>query len=117
MKHQDLDIWKKSIDIVTIIYKITEKFPQNEQYGLTSQIRRSAVSIPSNIAEGCARFSDKDTLNFLSIAVGSIAELQTQLLIAKNLQYIENSDKITDELEIIKKMILNLSKYLKSKDD
>ena len=117
MKHQDLDIWKKSIDVVTVIYKITEKFPQNEQYGLTSQIRRSAVSIPSNIVEGCARFSDKDTLHFLSIAVGSIAELQTQLLIAKNLQYIENSDKITDELEIIKKMILNLSKYLKSKDD
>lgn len=117
MKHQDLDIWKKSINIVTLIYKVTENFPQHELYGLTNQIRRSAISIPSNIAEGCARFSDKDTLHFLSIAVGAIAELQTQLLIAKNLQYIQNSDKITDELEIIKKMILNLSKHLKSKDD
>lgn len=117
MKHQDLDVWKKSIDITTLIYKTTENFPQHEQFGLVSQMRRCAVSIPSNIAEGCARFSDKDTIKFLSISLGAIAELQTQLIIAKNLQYANNSDDIIEELEVIKRMILNLSKYLKNKEN
>ena len=116
MKHEDLDVWKKSIDIVLEIYKLTEQFPKFELYGLTNQIRRSAISVPSNIAEGCARFSDKETINFISIAIGSVAELKTQLIIAKKLQYIDNSNKITEELEVIKMMLLNLSKFLKSKD-
>ena len=70
MRHEDLEVWKKSVSVVTEIYKITETFPNSELYGLTSQIRRSAVSIPSNIAEGCARFSDKETVKFLGIATG-----------------------------------------------
>ncbi len=116
MRHEDLEVWKKSVSVVTEIYKITETFPNSELYGLTSQIRRSAVSIPSNIAEGCARFSDKETVKFLSIATGSVAELQTQLLIAKNLGYDVQVENLVDELEIIKRMILKLSKYLKSKE-
>ena len=116
MRHEDLEVWKKSVSVVTEIYKITETFPNSELYGLTSQIRRSAVSIPSNIAEGCARFSDKETVKFLSIATGSVAELQTQLLIAKNLGYDVQVENLVDELEVIKRMTLKLSKYLKSKE-
>ncbi len=116
MRHEDLEVWKKSVSVVTEIYKITETFPNSELYGLTSQIRRSAVSIPSNIAEGCARFSDKETVKFLSIATGSVAELQTQLLIAKNLGYDVQVENLVDELEVIKRMILKLSKYLKGKE-
>ena len=115
MKHEDLDVWKKSIDVVTDIYKITEKFPQSELYGLTSQMRRCAVSIPSNISEGCARFSDKETIKFISISMGSVAELQTQLIIAKNLNYIEDYKELLSELENIKKMLTGLSKFLKNK--
>jgi len=117
MRHEDLDVWKKSIEIVTDIYQITNDFPASELYGLTSQIRRSAVSIPSNIAEGCARFSDKDTIKFISVSVGSVAELQTQLIIANNLGYTNKTDKYISELENIKKMLINLSKFLKNKNN
>lgn len=115
MRHEDLEVWKKSIDIVTDVYKITENFPQSELYGLTNQMRRCAISIPSNIAEGCARFSDKDTVKFISVSMGSVAELQTQFIIAKNLNYIENYDNIKEDLENIKKMLTGLSKFLKNK--
>ena len=71
--HRDLDVWKKSIDLVTSIYKFTADYPKDEMYGLTSQIRRCAVSIPSNISEGSARTTKKDFSHFLAIALGSIA--------------------------------------------
>lgn len=115
MRHEDLDAWKKSIDIVKDIYILTEKFPQSEIYGLTNQMRRSAVSIASNIAEGCARFSDNDTLKFISISVGSIAELQTQLVISEKLKYIKDANELTSKLEEVKRMLLGLTKYLKNK--
>ncbi len=116
MKHEDLDVWKKGIDIVTEIYKITAAFPPEEIYGITNQIRRAAVSIPSNIAEGCARFSNKETLKFISVAVGSVTELQTQFIIAQNLDYISDNSEILNKLEEIKKMLIGLSKYLKDKN-
>ncbi len=87
--HHDLDVWNKAIDYVTIIYKITSVFPKCELYGITSQIRRSAISIPY-IAEGAARHTVKEFYHFLSISLGSLSELETQLLIAKNLDYIKN---------------------------
>ena len=80
--HKDLEVWKKSMDLVSNIYKITESFPNKEIYGLTNQIRRSAVSVPSNIAEGAARSSKKEFIQFLYIALGSLAELETQMIIA-----------------------------------
>ena len=83
--HRDLDVWKKSIDLVTLIYKYTAEYPKDEVYGLTSQIRRCAVSIPSNIAEGSARTTRKDFSHFLAIALGSVAELETQLIISRKL--------------------------------
>ena len=115
MNHKELDAWKQSMDLVNEVYRLTFNFPQSELYGLTSQIRRCAVSIPANIAEGCARQSDKETVKFLYIAIGSIAELETELLIAENLQYLKNNEDISAKLSKIRSLILGLIKYLKSK--
>ena len=115
VNHKDLDAWKLSIEFVSDIYNITKTFPKDEFYGLTNQIRRSAVSIPSNIAEGSARQSDKELIQFLYIALGSLSELETQLIIAKNLAYISNIENLTDSLVSIRKLIVGLIKYLKEK--
>jgi len=113
--HRDLKVWNDSIEFVTKIYKITEEFPKTENFGLTSQIRRSSVSIPSNIAEGAARSSKKEFSKFLSIASGSASELETQLLISRNLNYLtaEEFDILVDELITIQKMIQGLKRKLK----
>ncbi|WP_413999269.1 four helix bundle protein [Flavobacterium sp. W1B] len=92
MDHKDLDVWKKSMDLVESIYKLTQKFPEVEKFGLTSQMRRAAVSIPSNIAEGAALKGNKELLQFLYIAIGSISELETQYLIAIRLDFVEKED-------------------------
>lgn len=86
--HEDLDAWKKAINLVTNIYEVTEDCPRKEIYGLTNQIRRLTASVPSNIAKSGARGSNKDFLWFLYIAMGSSAQLETQLIISKNLAYI-----------------------------
>jgi four helix bundle protein len=116
MEHKELDAWKLSIDFVTEIYEVTKSFPKVELYGLINQIRRSAVSVPSNIAEGCARYSDKDTAKFLYNALGSASELETQLIISKNLGYIKEEKELLQKIIIIKKLILGMVKYLKNKD-
>ena len=90
MYYKDLEIWKEAIKLVTDIYKITEIYPKTEQFGLTSQIRRCVISIPSNIAEGTVKHSDKETLRFLDIALGSLAELDTQMILSEQLSYINN---------------------------
>jgi four helix bundle protein len=112
--HHDLDVWKKSISLVTEIYKLTESFPKVEQYGLTNQIRRSAVSIPSNIAEGAARASSKEFSQFLSIALGSVSELETQLIVSNNLNFIEkiHFEEMLNRIVTIRKMIVGLKKSL-----
>jgi four helix bundle protein len=115
MIHKDLDVWKKAIEFVAEIYKITRNFPKDEIYGLTSQIRRAAVSIPSNIAEGAARNSTKEFIQFLYIALGSASETETQLIIAKEIGYIEKVEEKLDEIERIRKMILGLIRHLKGK--
>ena len=91
--HKDLDIWKKSIEMVTKVYKLTRNFPKEELYGLTNQMRRAAVSVPSNIAEGSGRNSSKEFLQFLRYATGSLSELETQIIIANNLGYLNNEQK------------------------
>lgn len=95
MGYKDLAVWQKSINFTVEIYKLTQTFPKEELYGLTSQIRRAAVSIPSNIAEGNERNSHKEFNQFLHIALGSAAELDTQLLIAKELCAILNNQHST----------------------
>ena len=112
--HRDLDVWKKSIDLVTLIYKYTAEYPKDEVYGLTSQIRRCAVSIPSNIAEGSARTTKKDFSHFLAIALGSVAELETQLIISRNLNYLSEAvlDELISELISIRRMTVGLRKSI-----
>ncbi|MBX3069204.1 MAG: four helix bundle protein [Thermomicrobiales bacterium] len=87
----DLRVWRDGIDLAVLIYKMTESFPKDELYGLTSQLRRAAVSVPSNIAEGNARNRTADYLRFLSIARGSLSEMKTQILIAERLAYLDSS--------------------------
>jgi four helix bundle protein len=112
--HRNLDVWKKSIDFVTTIYKTTESFPKSEIYGLTSQIRRSAVSIPSNIAEGATRKSKIEFKQFLYIALSSAAELETQLIIANNLNYINEHEfeSLLEKLYAISRMTQGLIKTI-----
>ena len=102
---------KKAMDFVEEVYKLTDKMPQTELYGLTSQIRRSAVSIPSNIAEGAARNHNKEFMQFLYVALGSVAELETQLLLAERLRFIPAAP--INNLSEIKKMLLGLIKTKK----
>lgn len=115
--HKDLDVWKKSVSLVTLIYDITKSFPKDEIYGLTNQIRRAAVSVPSNIAEGSARKGNKEYVQFLYIGLGSLTELETQLIIAKNLKFLSDNDfdKISEHLKEIGKMLLGLIRYVKGR--
>src|SRR3989344_5154634 len=88
--HRDLIVWQKSMKLVSLVYTFSKEFPADERYGLTSQMRRAAVSVPSNIAEGRSRSSRKDFAQFLHISLGSVAELETQIEIAKNLSFGHN---------------------------
>ncbi len=111
---KELKVWQKAMDLVTDIYAITTIFPQHEQFGITSQIRRSSISIPSNIAEGFGRNSNNEFVRFLRIAIGSLFELQTQLEISKNLKFIstEEFNKMLLESTEIEKMIKALIKSI-----
>jgi four helix bundle protein len=111
---QDLRIWQEGINVVKKIYELTPSFPKEEIYGLTSQMRRCAVSIPSNIAEGFKRFHNNEFRQFLYITLGSCAELETQLIIADELDYIDtkNKENIIEDLNHISRMIYNLIKKL-----
>ena len=111
---KDLRIWQKGIDIVTDIYTITKKFPKEELFSLTSQLRRSSISIPSNIAEGFKRFHNKEYKQFLFITLGSCAELETQVIIAKKLKYIDENEeaKLVEKVDHICRMTSSLIKKL-----
>jgi len=112
--HKDLQIWQRGIAFVGNIYKITANFPREEIYGLTSQIRRAAISYPSNIAEGAARSSKREFIQFVYVSLGSLSEVETQLLIVEKLGYAKPST-LLDEVEALRRMTLNFIKYLKSK--
>ena len=112
--YRDLYIWKKGIELVKDTYKLTEKFPKQEMYSLVGQMRRSAISIPSNVAEGFRRYHNKEYKQFLYISLGSCAELETQITIAKELNYTRESEetKLLERLDHICRMISNLLKKL-----
>ena len=114
MTFRDLMVWQKAMNLVEMIYLLTATFPKGELYGLTSQIRRAAVSIPANIAEGNGRKSRKEYLQFLSIANGSISELETHLLIARRLNFLINEqyEKIQIQLEKVSRLLTGLRKSL-----
>ena len=110
-----LKIWHKAINLTTNVYRLTGNFPAEEKYGLTSQIRRSAVSVPSNIAEGAGRNSDEQFCYFLGVSNGSSYELQTQLIISKNLGLIDSStlDPVLAEIDQLQKMNYALQMTMK----
>ena len=110
--YKDLQAWKISMDFVILIYKLTSKFPSNEMYGLTNQIRRCAVSIPSNLAEGSGRKNTKEYIHFLYISNGSLSELETQLEISYKLGYIKDIEYLNDKMRYIRSMLVGLIRSL-----
>ena len=115
---KDLEIWRRSIKLVEDVYAATRSFPKGETYALTSQLRRSAVSIPSNISEGFARFHNKEYRQFLYMSLGSCAELTTPLIIASRVKYIgkDKADKLLHAIDEISKMTMGLIKKLNTND-
>ena len=115
--YKDLLIWKKGITIVKLVYQLVKTFPQEEMYALSSQLKRASVSIPSNIAEGYGRNTDKSFSHFLDITRGSLFEIETQLIIAKELGFITNLElfqELLNQIEEESKMINAFSKTLKA---
>ncbi|NLP56975.1 four helix bundle protein [Lutibacter sp. B1] len=115
--YRELIVWEKSMNLVTDIYQVSKSFPNDENFGLTSQIRRCAISIPSNIAEGYGRNSLNDYVRFLNISLGSLFELQTQVEIAFNLKYIvkDSFNKLYEFTREIERMLSSLIRKLKAK--
>lgn len=114
-KHYDLRAWQSSMLLVQQVYSITSHFPTEEKFGLTNQLRRAAVSVPSNIAEGAARGSNADFLRFLYIARGSLSEIETQLLIAQNLNFLTDTKEVLQTIEQTFAQLGGLIKHLESK--
>lgn len=115
MNHKDLEVWKKSMDLVEIVYRLTDDFPDSEKFGLTNQIRRAVVSIPSNIAEGSGRKSDKELIQFIHIALGSLAEVETHYLISLRLKYSVKNEILEEELISVNKLLIGFRNYLLKK--
>ncbi len=113
---KNLKIWNRSREFVKTLYNLTKDFPKEEQYGITSQLRRAAISIPSNIAEGCGRGTEKDLNRFLDYSIGSSCELETQLYVAFDLDFIDDKvmESMTDEVRQIRKMIIAYQRTLKT---
>ncbi|MCL2101264.1 MAG: four helix bundle protein [Fibromonadales bacterium] len=111
---KDLNVWKEAMNLAKQVYLETKNFPKEEVYGLTSQIRRAAVSVPSNIAEGNGRKHKKEYINFLSIANGSLMELETQLILSQNINYLskENLELLLKQIEIVSRLLNGLRKSL-----
>lgn len=115
--YTDLDVWKIARKLVKTVYSLTSQFPNTEIYSLTNQINRSVISIPSNIAEGIGRQSDKETIQFLYISKGSLFELETQLFLAHDLEYISERQllEVLEEITSVKKLLNGFINYFKNK--
>ena len=115
MNHKDLEVYKESMNLVTSIYRVANLFPAEEKFGLTSQIKRAAISVPSNIAEGAARKSTKELIQFLHIALGSLSEIETQLDLAQRLGFINESEELNKKIHYLFIMFTKLINSLKAK--
>lgn len=111
--HKKLDLWQMAMDLVIEIYRITESFPKEEKYGLSNQVRRAAVSVPSNIAEGAARETKKEFVNYLHMAQGSLSELDTQLEVARRLAFLDGKiwEDLDKRLQRVDKMLTGLIRH------
>ena len=114
--HKDLDVWKQSMLLAEQIYNLTKDFPTDEKYGLISQMKRAVISIPSNIAEGAARKGNKEFVQFMYIAMGSLSELETKILLSQRLQFVNSVDNYLDQIEKIKQMLFGLIRYISKRD-
>lgn len=116
--HQRLDVWKRSMEFVVAIYRVTDQFPEEDKFGLTSQLRRAAVSIAANIAEGAAKTSTKDFRRYLSNSQGSTSEIETELLIALRLNYLDEADfmLLSKDLDDVGRMISGLTRSLQRRE-
>jgi four helix bundle protein len=114
--YKDLIAWQKAMKLVTRVYSVSDAFPRRELFGLTGQLRRAAVSVPSNIAEGQARFSHKEFVHFLRNARGSLAEVETQILIARDLHYISGTDagQLAREINEISRILMALTNAIQA---
>jgi four helix bundle protein len=114
--YTDLDVWKKARELVKEVYLVTRSFPKEELYGLTNQMRRAAVSVPSNIAEGHGRNTSKDSLQFFYIARGSLYELETQVFVSFDLEFIiqNDLDSLIDDITNCKKLLYGLIRYFET---
>ena len=115
--HKKLDVWTGAVDLAQLVYQTTDRFPVKEQFGLTSQIRRATVSIPSNIAEGAARQTKKEFIQFLHVSKGALSELDTQLELARRLEYLGQveCEALNELLERVDRMLSGLIRHLKAK--
>jgi four helix bundle protein len=113
--HKKLELWKEAVELVVTIYEITNKFPKEEEYGLKSQLKRAAVSVPSNISEGLTRRTNADKIHFLNIADGSLSEIDTQLEISLRLKFIETTkyELIEIKLIVVQKLLSGLIRSLR----
>ena len=114
--HKDLKVWQESMNLVLEVYKITDSLPKNEDFILKPQLRRSVISIPSNISEGFGRKGNKELLQFLYIALGSLSELETQIEIVFRLRYIDNIEETVEKIKFIRVMLTKLIQSIKSKN-
>lgn len=118
MRHnfEKLEIWKESRKLVKLIYLLSKDFPSDEKFGLTSQIRRAAISVPSNIAEGCGRGTNAQLCHFLDVAIGSLCEVESQLFLASDLDFISREELSDHRKEIIhiRKMTIRFKNFLKN---
>jgi four helix bundle protein len=114
-KHHQLEVWQEAIALVKDVYRLTASFPQQENYALASQMRRAAISVPSNIAEGAGRTGDREFLKFLSVARGSLSELETQLIIAKELSYLADDAEIAVRIDKVFGLLGGLMKSVQSR--
>lgn len=117
--YQDLEVWKQTKDLVSHIYRVTKSFPKEEQFGLINQLRRAAVSIPSNIAEGCGRNHFKDSIQFFFISRGGLYEVETQILISSDLDYLNSSDKdlLLEKIKNCKRLLNGFINYFQNLSD
>ncbi len=115
--HKDLEVWQRSMDLVSLVYAVTRTWAKEEIFGLTSQVRRAAVSVPSNIAEGAGRKSPAEFKRFLSIAQGSLAEVETQLEIARRIDFSGDFQQMQQSIDSIRRMLIGLQKSLVRHDN
>jgi four helix bundle protein len=113
--HRNLKVWQEAVSLVEAIYRATAMFPKEEQYGLTSQMRRAAVSVPANIAEGAARSGTRELLHFLSIATGSLSELDTHIEVARRLGLIKQTTELQEQIDRVTALTLALAKSLRAR--